>query len=91
MQEVDTMGITFTGRAQRRCFEAPAAREMTLTFYHGGPTMTTLSIRDSVMFLLNQIGWDTSPLRRRFSSYRKLTLEFLSSLIFLPDHGLGFN
>ena len=53
--------------------------------------MTTLGIRDSVMFLLNQVGWDTSPLRRRFSSYRKLTLEFLSSLIFLPDHGLGFN
>ena len=82
MEEVDTMGIAFRGKAQKRCFEALATREMALTFYPDGPTMTILGVRDSVMFLLSQIGWDTSPLRRRFSSYRKLTLEFLSSLIF---------
>ena len=82
MQEVDTMDITFRGRAQRRRFKALAAREMELTFYPNGHDMTTLGIRYSFMFLLNQVGWDASPLRRRFSSYRKLTLEFLSSLIF---------
>ena len=91
MQEVDTLGIAFRERAQMRHFEALAARDMSLTFYPDGPTMTTLKIRDNVIFLLNQIGWDTSPLRRRFSSYHRLTLEFLSSLDFLPNHGLGFN
>ena len=91
MQEVDSMDIFFRGRAKRRRFEALATREMALTFYSDGPAMTTLCIRECVMFLLNQVGWDASPLRRRFSSYRKLTLELLSSLIFFPDHGLGFN
>lgn len=64
---------------------------MALTIYHDGLTMTKLGIRDSVIFLLNQIGWDNFDIKRRFSSYRRLTLEFLSSLVYLPNHGFGFN
>ena len=59
MQQVDYMDIVFRGRAQRRRFEALAQREMTLTLYPDGRTMTKLGIRDNVMFLINQLGWDT--------------------------------
>lgn len=91
MQQVGYMDIVFRGRGKRRRFEALAQREMALTIYPDGPTMTKLGIRDSVMFLLNQIGWDNFAVRRRFSSYCRLTLEFLSSLVYLPNHGFGFN
>ena len=91
MNPVDTMGIMFRGRNQQRRFESLSDREIGLSTYPDGPAMTTLGIRDSVLFLLSQIGWDTSALRRKFSSYRRLTLEFLSSLVYKPDHGLGFN
>lgn len=91
MQQVDYMDIVFRGRGQRRHFEALAQREMELTIYPNGLTMTKLGIRDNVMFLLNQIGWDNFTVRRRFSSYFRLTLEFLSSLIYLPNHGFGLN
>ena len=91
MQQVDYMDIIFRGRAQRRRFEVLAKREMALTIYPNSHTMTSLGIRDSVMFLLDQIGWNNFTVGRRFSSYRRLTLEFLSSLTFMPDHGLGFN
>ncbi|KAI5405408.1 hypothetical protein KIW84_052261 [Lathyrus oleraceus] len=63
---------------------------MALTIYPDGRTMTKLGIRDSVMFLLSQIGWDNFTIKRRFCSYRRLTLEFLSSLVYFPSHGIGF-
>ena len=91
MQQVDYMDIVFRGRGQRRRFEALAQREMALTIYPDGRTMTKLGIRDNVMFLFNQIGRDAFSIKRRFSSYRRLTLEFLSSLVYLPNHGIGFN
>lgn len=53
MQQVDTMDITFKTRAQRRRFEILAQREMALTIYPDGPSLTKLGIRDSVMYLLN--------------------------------------
>lgn len=89
MQQVDYMDLVFRGRGQRRHFETLAQREMTLTIYLDERTMTKLGIRDSIMFLINQIGWDA--IKRKFSSYRRLTLEFLNSLVYLPNHGIGFN
>ena len=91
MTRVDYMSITFRGKDQMRRFEDLVDREMTPTIYADDRAMTALGIRESVLYLLNQIGWDTSPIRRRFSSYRRLTLEFLSSLNYVPNHGLGFN
>lgn len=85
------MDIVFRGKGQRRRFEALALREMTLTIYPDGRTMAKLGIRDSVMFLLSQIGWDNFTIKRRFSSYRRLTLKVSSSLVYLPSHGIGFN
>ncbi|KAI5398223.1 hypothetical protein KIW84_063856 [Lathyrus oleraceus] len=41
------------------------------------------------MYLLNQIGWDNFTVRKRFSPYCRLTLEFLSSLYYDPNRGLG--
>lgn len=91
MQQVDYMDIIFRGRGQRRRFEAIPQREMPLTIYPDGRTMTKLGIRDNVTFMLNQIGWYNFSIKRRFSSYRRLTLEFLISLVCLPSHGIGFN
>src|SRR3954471_683938 len=91
MQRVDYMGITFRGRGQVRRFEALADREMTPTIYVDDRAMNALGIRESVLYWIHQIGWDTSPIMRRFNTYRKITLEFLSSLNYLPNHGLGFN
>jgi hypothetical protein len=91
MQQVDYMDIVFRGRGQRRRFESLAQTEMELTIYPNGRTMTKLGIRDNVMFLINQIGRDTFAIKRKFSSYHRLTLEFLSSIVYLPNHGMGFN
>lgn len=82
------MEIVFKNGAQRRRYEILAQKEVVLSIYPNGPTMTTLGIRDSVMYLLNQLGWDTFAVRKRFSTYRVLTLEFLSSLSYNPNHGL---
>ncbi|KAI5411807.1 hypothetical protein KIW84_056759 [Lathyrus oleraceus] len=91
MQQADYMDIVFICIAQRRRFEALDWIEMALTLYPDGRTMTNLGIRDSVTFLINQLGWDTFAIKRKFSSYSRLTLEFLSSLVYLPDHGMRFN
>ncbi|XP_050901105.1 uncharacterized protein LOC127107822 [Lathyrus oleraceus] len=91
MQQVDYMDIVFKGKAQMRRFKALTQREMTITLYPNEHTMTKLGIRDSVMFLINQLGWDTFAIKRKFSSITRLTLEFLSSLVYLPNHGMGFN
>jgi hypothetical protein len=91
MAHIDHMGINFRGRAQRQKFEELAEREMHPNFYVDDCAMTVLGLRDSVLYLLNQIGWETTPIRRQFVTYRRLTLEFLSSLIYLPNHGKGIN
>src|SRR3954464_11664073 len=88
MQRVDYMSITFRGRGQVRRFEALADREMTPTIYDDDHAMNALGIRESVLYWLHQIGWDASPIRKRFSTFRKITLEFLSSLNYLPNYGL---
>lgn len=64
---------------------------MALTIYPDGHSLTKLGIRDSVMYLLNQLGWHNFAVRRRFRSYCILTLEFLSSLSYDPTRGIGFN
>ncbi|KAI5418018.1 hypothetical protein KIW84_042598 [Lathyrus oleraceus] len=91
MAHIDCMGIKFRWRAQRQKFEELAEREMHPNFYADDGVMTVLGLRDSVIYLLSQIGWETTPIRRQFVTYRRLTLEFLSSLIYLPNHGKGIN
>lgn len=91
MQPVDNMGITFKNEAHRRCFEVLAQREMELSIYLDGPTMTTLGIRDSVIYMLNHIGWENFVVRRRYNTYYRLTLKFISSFFYDPNRGLGFN
>lgn len=66
-------------------------REMTLTKYPDGPTMSTLGIREGVHFMLNQIGWDSFAVTRRYYMYHKLTLEFLRSFYYDSNRGIGFN
>src|SRR3954468_23918967 len=89
MQEVDNMEVVFRGRGQEARFNKLAERQMDLTCYPHQPTMVQLGIEESVLHLLNQIGWTGSHLFRKFSTYRKLTLEFLSSLTYLPNSGQG--
>ena len=91
MARVNFMNVTLRSRQQRRRFEDLAEREMCPTIYADDHAMTALGIRESVMYLLHQIGWDTAPIRRRYCTYKKLTLEFLSTLSFIPNHGIGFN
>src|SRR3954462_931203 len=91
MARVDYMSITFKGRGLRRRFEDLVDRMMTPTIYDDDRAMNALGIRESVLYWLHRIGWDASPIRRRFSTFRRITLKFLSSLNYLPNHGLGFN
>lgn len=67
-----------------------AQREMTLSIYPDGLTLTTIELKDSVMYLLNQVGWDNFDVRKRYSQYRMLTLEFLSFLYYDPNKGIWF-
>src|ERR1044072_6587770 len=83
------METTFRGRNQRRRFEALSQRDIGLTLYHDEPTMDTLGIRDSVLYLFNQLVWEKAHIKSRFITYRELTLEFLSSLVYIPEHGVG--
>src|SRR3954464_6358217 len=89
MQEVDNMEVVFHGRGQEARYAKLAERQMDLTHYPHHPTMERLGIAESIMHLLNQIGWTGSHLFCKFSTYRKLTLEFLSSLTYLPKCGQG--
>ncbi|KAI5438645.1 hypothetical protein KIW84_024395 [Lathyrus oleraceus] len=91
MGQIDRMGIKFRGKAQKQKFEELAEREMLPSLYADDWAMTALGLRESVLYLLSQIGWETTPIRRQFVTYRRLTLEFLSSLIYLPSHGKGIS
>ena len=64
---------------------------MALSIYYDGPTMDRLGIRDNILFMFNQLGWENAAIKRRFVTYRELTLEFLSSLVYNPEHGYGLN
>ena len=89
MSRVDNMPVSFRGRNQRTKYGVLSEREMLPTIYPHHGAMTALGIRDSVLFLLNQIGWDSSRLMTCYATYRNLTLEFLSSLIYFPTHGFA--
>ena len=89
MSRVDDMPVSFRGRNQRTKYGVLSEREMLPTIYLHHGAMTALGIRDSVLFLLNQIGWDNSRLMTCYATYRNLTLEFLSSLTYFPTHGLA--
>ena len=88
MQPVDTV---FRGRVQRRRYDYLARKDMALSIYYDGPTMDRLGIRDNILFMFNQLGWENAAIKRRFVTYRELTLEFLSSLVYNPEHGYGLN
>lgn len=79
----------FRGRNQQRRFEALSQRAISLTLYHDVPTMDSLGITDSVHYMFNQLGWEKAHLKNRFITYREITLEVLSSLVYIPEHGVG--
>lgn len=83
--------MTFRNEAQWQRYEVLFQREMALTKYPGGLTMSTLGIRETGCFMLNQIGCDSLAVTRRFCAYHKLTLEFLSSFLYDPNRGMEFN
>src|ERR1051325_11722571 len=56
--------------------------------YAHDPILSELGIRESVHFMFNQIGWDYF-IHNQHPTYRNLTLEFLNSLHYNPDVGLG--
>src|ERR1051325_217149 len=56
--------------------------------YAHDPILSELGIRESVCFMFNQIGRDYF-IHNQHPTYRNLTLEFLSSLHYNPDVGLG--
>jgi hypothetical protein len=41
--------------------------------------------------MFDQLGWENATIKRRFVTYRELTLEFLISLVYIPEHGYGLN
>ena len=88
MQQIETV---FRGRVQRRRYDYLARKDMALTIYYDGPTMDKLGIRDSILYMFNQLGWENAAIKRRFVTYRELTLEFLSSLVYIPEHGYRLN
>lgn len=85
MEHVDDMEVVFRNENQRRRFGMFAQREMGLSTYPDGLILATLGLRDSVMYLVNQVGWKNYVVRKRYSQYRRLTLEFMSSLYYDPN------
>ena len=90
IKNVDNMVATFINVAQRQCYETPFRREVALTKYPDRHTMDALGIGESINFMFNQLGWESFT-RKRFSTCHKLTLEFLSSFLYDPNQGRGFN
>ena len=88
MDFADTMHVTFMGDAQQKRYEMLSPREMYPTIFVHDPTLSILVIRESVRFMFNQIGWDYF-IHHQQPTYRNLALEFLSSLHYNPDIGLG--
>lgn len=84
------MEVIFRSENQRHRFDMLAHMEMALSIYPDGLTLAILGLRGSVMYLLNQIGWDSFAVRKRYSQYCRLTLELLSSLYYDPNKGVGF-
>lgn len=84
------MEVVFQSENQSRHFDMLAQREMEFSIYPDGLTLTSLGLRHNVMYLLNQVGWDNFAVRKRYSQYRRLTLEYLSSLYYDPNIGIGF-
>jgi hypothetical protein len=41
--------------------------------------------------MFDQLGWENAAIKRRFVTYRALTLESLISLVYIPEHGYGLN
>src|SRR3954471_6925739 len=57
MEGVDNMEVVFRGRGQEARFNKLAERQIDLTCYPHQPTMVQLGIEESVLHLLNQVGW----------------------------------
>jgi hypothetical protein len=56
MGQIDRMGIKFRGKAQKQKFEELAEREMLPSLYADDWAMTALGLRESVLYLLSQVG-----------------------------------
>lgn len=84
------MVVTFRNLAQRQHYETLFQREVALTKYSDGHTMATLGIGEGIKFMFNQLGWESFT-RMKYSTYHKQTLGSLSSFLYDPNHGRGFN
>ena len=84
------MNVYFRDGAQWHRYEALSQRPMALTAFAHGPTMTALGIGASIDYMFNQIGWEGFA-NQQHRTYRRLTLEFLSTLAYTPNCGKGFN
>ena len=84
------MNVYFKGGAQWHRYEALSQRPMALTAFTHGPTMTALGIGARVDYMFNQIGWEGFA-NQKHKTYRRLTLEFLSTIAYTPNCGKGFN
>lgn len=90
MEHIDNMEVVLRNENQKRHFDMLAKREMRLSIYPDGLTLTTLGLRDSVMYLMDQVGCENFAVRKRYSQYRRLNLEFMSSLYYDSNRGIGF-
>lgn len=67
MEPIDNMEVIFRSENQRCRFDMLAQREMKLSIYPDGLNLTTLGLKDNVMYLLNQLGWDSFAVRKRYN------------------------
>jgi hypothetical protein len=86
----DNYFVKFGSESQRIRFERLFEKEMSFQIYPENRTMTALGISESVKYMINQLGWSNLNLHS-LPSYRKLTLEFLSSFTYDPDYGYSIH
>ena len=89
MAQEDRMPVVFANGSQRLHFQALENVNMYPGLYIHSRTMTTLEIKDCILFMLNELGWENFAINRKYQVYKRLTLEFLSSFYYNPNVGLG--
>lgn len=83
------MHVVFRDEIQRKRYAILSERPMLPTRYPGLDFMETLCIEASVRYLCNQLQWE-EYYGAMHVTYRNLTPEFLSSLIYEPYIGISF-
>jgi hypothetical protein len=86
MENIDTMPVIFRDPVQEQRYAMLSQRPMLPTRYPDSSCMEALGIEPSVRHLCNQLHWDAYT-DVMHVTYRNLTLEFLSSLIYRPYVG----